>query len=83
MSDMQSERLTIRISRELRKTLDLRAHEVRKDPSHIIREALTEYLKPAENARDAFARAGLIGAVKKAPRDLSTNKKYFEGFGRK
>lgn len=30
---------------------------------------------------DVFERAGLIGCIKDAPLDLSTNPKYLEGFG--
>lgn len=42
-------------------------------------------LKPAkrvkENAYDLALRTGFLGAVSGGPKDLATNKKYFEGFG--
>jgi predicted DNA-binding antitoxin AbrB/MazE fold protein len=34
-----------------------------------------------ESFYDAASRLGFIGCVKGAPSDLSTNKKYLEGFG--
>ena len=82
VSDMHTERLTIRISQELRRKIDQRAREAQKDPSQLVREALEEYLCPSESAYDAFKKAGLIGIVKNGPPDLSTNKKYMDGFGR-
>jgi predicted transcriptional regulator len=80
---MHSERLTIRISEELRKKLEARARQSEKDESQVIRDALEEHLAPPESAYDAFKKAGLIGIAKGGPRDLSTNKKYFKGFGQK
>ena len=82
MSDME-ERLTIRISRELRQKIDHHARVSQQDPSKIVRDALEHYLKPSHSAHDAFRKAGLIGIIKTGPRDRSTNKKYMEGFGRK
>jgi hypothetical protein len=43
-----------------------------------------QHLATEEGLLTAFERAekaGLIGAVKGTPRDLSTNPKYFDGFG--
>ncbi len=37
----------------------------------------------SEAALDLARRAGLIGCVEKGPSDLSTNRKHFEGFGRR
>jgi hypothetical protein len=34
------------------------------------------------SAYELMAEAGLIGCVKGAPKDLSTNKRYFKGFGK-
>lgn len=83
MSAMKDERLTIRISQELRRKIDQGAREMQKDPSQLVRDALESYLSPSESAHDVFMKAGLIGIVKKGPRDLSTNKKYMQDFGRK
>jgi hypothetical protein len=52
--------------------------------SEVIREALEQHLKEklkGVSAYDVFKAAGLIGCAKGAPKDLSTNKKYFKGFG--
>jgi len=82
MSDMSDSRLTIRVSPELRQQLARRAKMDRKGHSDIVREALAHYLKSGQTAYDGFQRAGLIGIAKTGPRDLSTNKKHLEGFGR-
>ena len=53
--------------------------------SELVREALESYLGQASVARSAFdlaREAGLIGCVRGAPRDLSTNPKHFKGFGK-
>jgi predicted transcriptional regulator len=67
MSDMSDNRLTIRVSRELRQKLERRARADRKDHSEIVREALDEYLKPGDSAYDGFRKAGLIGVTKSGP----------------
>ena len=80
---MSDERLTIRISRELRGKIDQGAREMQKDQSQVVRDALDAYLSPSVSAYDSFKKAGLIGIIKKGPSDLSTNKKHMRGFGRK
>lgn len=56
--------------------------------SELVRHALESYLakqRGAESAFDAAVAAGVIDSAKTAPRmprDLSTNPKYFEDFGR-
>jgi metal-responsive CopG/Arc/MetJ family transcriptional regulator len=82
LPDMSDNRLTIRVSPELRQKLERRARADRKDHSEIVREAPDQYLKPGDTAYDGFKKAGLIGVTKSGPRDLSTNKKHLEGFGR-
>jgi metal-responsive CopG/Arc/MetJ family transcriptional regulator len=82
MSDMNDNRLTIRVSPELRQKLAKRARLDQKDHSEIVREALDQYLRPGDTAYEGFKKAGLIGITKNGPRDLSTNKKHLEGFGR-
>lgn len=48
--------------------------------SGLLRAALREYsqkrLKPRKSAYDLLRESGLIGSLKNAPPDLSTNKKY-------
>lgn len=60
-------------------------------PVDVVRVALEEYASRRGNCNatqdgqtlfDRVERAGLIGCLKGAPADLSTNPKYMEGFGR-
>jgi predicted DNA-binding protein len=85
MSDtMSSQRITIRVSESLVKRLKKHAGMRRRSESALVREALESYLGEASTPSSAYdlARdAGLIGCVGGGPTDLSTNRKYFEGFG--
>jgi len=79
-------RITIRIDPTVRRELEERASAKKKGQSEIVREALKEYFTahPAGQTRyDVAARAGVVGIVKTAPSDMSTNRKYFKGFGRR
>jgi predicted transcriptional regulator len=78
---MNSERLTIRISSDLRNQVKQRANATGTDESEVVRLALEQYVKPSMSAYEAAKRAGLIGIAKGLPKDLSTNKKHMEGFG--
>jgi predicted transcriptional regulator len=88
MSDMgrskpKSKRISVRLSPQLSQRLKREAVNGKAE-SEVVREALEDYFKrPAavESCYDAFLRLGLIGAAKGLPRDLSTNRKYFKGFG--
>jgi len=60
-------------------------------PADVVSDALEEYvarrgngteLAEGETLYDRAKRADLIGCLKGAPEDLSTNPKYMEGFGR-
>jgi predicted DNA-binding protein len=80
-----SKRITIRISESLVRRLKKHASTKRRPESALVREALEKYLADAPTPSSAYeiARAtGLIGCVSRAPSDLSTNRKYFEGFGK-
>lgn len=86
MSDiMASQRITIRIPSSLGKRLKQQAGVKGRPESEIVREALENYLREAagQSAYELARRAGLIGRVKNAPRDLSTNPRHFKGFGEK
>jgi hypothetical protein len=51
----------------------------------MVREALEGYLGQSARERSAYElaeEAGIIGAVGDAPKDLSTNRRHFKGFGR-
>jgi predicted DNA-binding protein len=85
MSDMNSQRITVRVPTEL--GARLRGHSRRKgqSPSDLVRVALENYLEKADNtgsALDLAEAAGLIGCVQRAPRDLSTNRRHLDGFGK-
>jgi hypothetical protein len=50
-----------------------------------VRVALETYLAQGGISRSAYElaeEAGLIGCVRRAPKDLSTNPRHFEGFGK-
>jgi len=81
---MSSQRITIRISESLVKRLKKQAGMKRRSESALVREALEDYLEEApapSSAYDLAKGAGLIGCVRRAPSDLSTNRKYLNGFG--
>ena len=81
---MKDHRVTVRFSPELRQRLKETARRSKLRESDLIRGAVERHLKAEENALTAYERvanAGLIGMVKSAPRDLSTNRKHFHGFG--
>jgi hypothetical protein len=49
-----------------------------------VRFALEAYLDRESNSGSAYeaaAKAGLIGCVRRAPKDLSTNSRFFEAMG--
>ncbi len=82
---MKPTRLSVRLPEQLRHTLDRHVTLGDRSASDVIRVALKEYFEkhpPPESAYDAFLRLGIIGCVKGAPRDLSTNRRYMKGFGR-
>jgi predicted DNA-binding protein len=84
MSDMSSQRISVRVPTELGDRL--RGHSRRKgqSPSDLVRVALENYLEQAGSTDSAFElakTARLIGCATRAPKDLSTNRRHFEGFG--
>jgi metal-responsive CopG/Arc/MetJ family transcriptional regulator len=86
LSDMASNRITVRIPETL--TARLRNHSRAKgtSESELVREALESYLDKASEGRSAYElaeAAGVIGFVSDGPADLSTNSSHFRGFGRK
>jgi predicted DNA-binding protein len=80
---MKDYRLTIRLSAEMRRRLKNTAHRNGTRESEIVRGAVERQFAGEDQEMSAYERAkkaGLIGAVKGASRDLSTNPKYFDGF---
>ena len=86
MSDghMKDDRITVRFPPELRRRLKAAARRTGTRESDLVRGAVESQLAAQENSLTAYdhaKKAGLIGAVKGTTRDLSTNPKYFDGFG--
>jgi predicted DNA-binding protein len=86
MSDrhMKDYRITVRLPRELRRRLKDAAHRRGTRESDVVRGAVERQLAAEDDGITAYERAkkaGMIGAVQGASRDLSTNPRHFEGFG--
>ncbi len=81
---MKESRITVRFSAELRGRLKDAARRTGTGESDLIRGAVERQLAAEVDALTAYERAkkaGLIGVVPKAPPDLSTNSRHFDGFG--
>ena len=82
---MVSHRITIRVPEALGSRLRDRSRTKGQTPSEVVRVALETYLEDAGGRRSAYElaqEAGLIGCARQAPKDLSTNRRHFEGFGK-
>lgn len=85
MSDMATQRITVRVPKSLGALLRNRSRLKGQTPSDLVRTALEQYLGregTTQSAYDAAEEAGLIGCLRRAPKDLSTNRKHFEDFGK-
>lgn len=79
---MSSNRISVRLPAGLTGRLRGRSRLEGRSESKLVREALEQYLsKSAKSAHDIAQESGIVGIVKKAPKDLSTNRRHFEGFG--
>lgn len=86
MSDMASNRITVRIPETLTAKLRSRSRAKGNTESDLVREALESYLGSEPVGRTAYdlaEEAGIVGVAKRAPKDLSTSQRHFKGFGRK
>jgi len=82
---MVSQRITVRVPVTLGTRLRDRSRIKGQTPSDLVRVALENYLgegRAVGSAYELAEAAGLIGCVRRAPRDLSTNPRHFEGFGK-
>jgi predicted DNA-binding protein len=82
---MASQRISVRVSPGIARRLKERSRATGTRESEVVREALEEYLSKSDDEQTAFdlaQKAGLIGCIRGAPKDLSTNKRYFKGFGK-
>lgn len=86
---MSSGRITIRIPDTLGERLRHRSRMKGQPESELVREALENYLGQPSEARAAYEladEAGLVGCIPrdaKIPRDLSTNPRHMQGFGKR
>jgi hypothetical protein len=83
---MASQRITVRVPKTLGTLLRNRSRAKGQTPSDLVRVALETYLGRGEKSRSAYElaeEAGLIGCVRRAPKDLSTNPRFFDGFGKR
>lgn len=84
MSDMKTTRISVRLDRRLRASIQKRAKAAGKNEGEMIRETLEKEFKeqrPQKSCYDLGLALGLIGCCAGAPSDLSHNDKYMEGFG--
>lgn len=82
---MASQRITVRVPKTLGALLRDHSRAKGKTPSDLVRVALETYLGRGASPRSAYElaqEAGLIGCAGRAPKDLSTNRRHFEGFGK-
>lgn len=85
MSDsMKDYRITVRLSAELRKRLKAAARRGGARESDVVRGAIERQFAAEDAGNTAYERAkkiGLVGAVRGASEDLSTNPRHLDGFG--
>jgi predicted DNA-binding protein len=82
---MASQRISVRVPRGIARRLKERSRATGTRQSEVVRQALEKYLPEdgtGQTAYDLAKKVGLIGCIRGAPKDLSTNKKYFKGFGK-
>ena len=82
--DMKDDCIFVRFSPETRRRLKEAARRGGTRESDLVRRAVESQLAAEDTLLTAYEhakKAGLIGAVKGTVRDLSTNPKYFDGFG--
>ena len=82
---MATDRISIRINSQLRRGLREQASLNGKRESQVVREALESYLVDRRSLVTCYElalQAGLIGVAQNAPRNLSSQRGYFHGFGR-
>lgn len=76
--------MTVRFPADLRRRLKEAARRRGTRESDLVRGAVERQLADEEEALTPYEharKAGLIGVVKGASRDLSTNPRHFDGFG--
>lgn len=85
MSDMGSNRISVRVPEDLTARLRARSRAKGISESNLVRQALEKYLSRTASPPSAYElaeRAGIVGIVHGAPRDLGSNPRHFKGFGK-
>jgi predicted transcriptional regulator len=81
---MKDSRITVRLPATLRRRLKQAARSSGTRESDLVRVSVEQRLAGEDDeitAYERFKKAGLIGVVRRASKDLSTNSKHFDGFG--
>jgi len=81
---MKGARVTVRLPSDLRRKLRAAAERAGTRESDLVRTAVERQLAAEDEVLTAYELAkdaGIIGIVAGITRDLSTNRKYFDGFG--
>ena len=81
---MVSQRISVCVLRGIAQRLKERSRATGARESEVVREALEKFLSNSgeQTAYDLARKPGLIGCIRGAPTDLSTNKRYFKDFGK-
>jgi len=82
---MASQRISIRVPAALGERLRKHSAIKGQSESEVVRSALETYLARTGDeptAYDLAKAAGLIGVMRRGPKDLSTNPNHFRGFGK-
>ena len=77
-----SDRVSVRVGEKIRRRLAAAARTTGRKESAIVRAALEDYLPAGTTCLDLARRHGLVGRARGLPKDLSTNKRHLQGFGR-
>jgi hypothetical protein len=78
---VSSVRVSIRIPAEIRAAIEDQGRTI----SEVVRQALDTHVRAARrqsSCHDLALRLGLIGVIDRSPKDLSTGKRHFRGFGK-
>lgn len=79
--------ISLKLPAALHARLDRRAKQSKQSKSNVVRAALEQYLNDTQRSAaaqpvSALKLAGDLAGCVTGPGDLSTNKKYMEGFGK-
>jgi Arc/MetJ-type ribon-helix-helix transcriptional regulator len=82
---MANAKISVRLDEETQRLLDQETRGTGRSGSEVVRDALKAYLKDKSGeptCLELARRHRLLSRGKRLPRDLSTNRKHMEGFGR-